>query len=45
MVLSVTACRSVSHCFLHHSVRVVRVVRRGRDRHLHVQVFVPPEGA
>ena len=43
---SISTCqvRSVSHCFLHHSVRVVRVVRRGRDRHLHGQVLVPSEG-
>ena len=35
----------MSHCFLNHSVRVVRVVRRGRDRHLHGQLLVPSKGA
>ena len=35
----------MSHCFLLHSIRVVQVVRRGHERHLHGQVFVPPEGA
>ena len=35
----------MSHCFLHHPVRVVRVVRRGHERHLHGLVFVAPEGA
>ena len=35
----------MSHHFLRHSVRVVRMVRRGRDRNLHGQMFVPPEGA
>ena len=29
----------------HDPVRAVRVVRRGQERHLHGQVFVPPEGA
>ena len=41
----VSARKSVFHCFLLHSVCVVRVMRRGRDHHLHGQVFVPPEGA
>ena len=45
VTLLVCARRSLSHCFLHHSVRAVRVVRRGRDCHLHGQVLVPPEGA
>ena len=31
--------------FLLHCVRVLRVVRRGRYRHLYGQVFVPPVGA
>ena len=35
----------MSHYFLRHSVRAERADRRGRDRHLHGQVFVPPEGA
>ena len=30
---------------MYHAVRVVRVVRCGRDLHLHGQVFVAPEGA
>ena len=35
----------MSQCFLRDSVRVVRVVRRGRERHVRGPVLVAPEGA
>ena len=38
----VCAHKSVFHCFLHPFVCIVCLVRRGCDRHLHEQVFVPP---
>ena len=35
----------MSHCFLRHSVRVVRVGRRGCERHVHDHLLVEPAGA
>ena len=35
----------MSHCFLRHPVRVERVVRRGRERHVHGHLLGAPAGA
>ena len=36
---------STSYCNPYHTAQSIRVVRRGRDRHLHGQMLVPPESA